>query len=71
MAGPDLALMGGVSNYLLLRGTAEEVAAQAANAVAAGMDVIGPECAIPLTTPLENLKAVARAATQASSHQET
>jgi MtaA/CmuA family methyltransferase len=64
VAGPKLALMGGVSNYLLLRGTAEEVAAQAANAVAAGMDVVGPECAIPLTTPLENLKAVARAVSQ-------
>lgn len=61
-AGPDLALMGGVSNYLLLRGTPDEVAAQAATAVAAGMDVVGPECAIPLTTPLENLKAVARVA---------
>ncbi len=59
MAGPRLALMGGVSNYLLLRGTPDEVAAQAAHAVAAGIDVVGPECAIPLTTPLENLKSVA------------
>ena len=27
---------------------------------AAGIDIVGPECAIPLLTPLENLKAVAR-----------
>jgi [methyl-Co(III) methanol-specific corrinoid protein]:coenzyme M methyltransferase len=61
LAGSRLALMGGVSNYLLLRGTAEQVAAQSAAAVAAGIDVVGPECAIPLSTPLANLKAVAGA----------
>ncbi len=25
---------------------------------AAGVDIIGPECAIPLATPLENLRAI-------------
>ena len=59
LAGPRLALMGGISNFLLLRGTPAEVAAQSRAAVAAGIDVIGPECAIPLTTPLANLEAVA------------
>lgn len=57
-AGPRLALMGGVSNYTLLRGTPEMVRAEVAAARAAGIDVIGPECAIPLATPLENLKAI-------------
>ena len=25
-----------------------------------GVDMIGPECAVPLTTPLENLKEISR-----------
>jgi [methyl-Co(III) methanol-specific corrinoid protein]:coenzyme M methyltransferase len=62
LAGPRLALMGGISNYTLLRGTSAEVAAQARAAESAGIDVVGPECAIPLTTPLANLKAIGGAA---------
>jgi [methyl-Co(III) methanol-specific corrinoid protein]:coenzyme M methyltransferase len=58
-AGPRLALMGGISNLTLLRGTPEEVAAQCQAAIAGDIDVVGPECAIPLTTPLANLRAVA------------
>ena len=58
LAGPGLALMGGISNALLLRGTPAEVQAQARAAVAAGINVVGPECAIPLTTPLANLQAI-------------
>jgi len=61
LAGPDLALMGGVGNYTLLRGTPDEVRAQVAAAVAADIDVVGPECAIPLATPLGNLKAITSA----------
>ncbi len=59
LAGRQLALMGGINNYTLLRGTPEEVAAQRDAAIAAGIDVVGPECAIPLATPLRNLKAIA------------
>ena len=58
LAGEHLALMGGISNFTLLRGTPEEVQTQARGAEAAGIDVVGPECAIPLTTPLANLKAI-------------
>jgi [methyl-Co(III) methanol-specific corrinoid protein]:coenzyme M methyltransferase len=58
LAGPDLALMGGVGNYTLLRGTPDDVRAQVAAAVAGDIDVVGPECAIPLATPLANLKAI-------------
>jgi [methyl-Co(III) methanol-specific corrinoid protein]:coenzyme M methyltransferase len=50
--------MGGISNYKLLRATPEEIAADSAAAVAAGIDVVGSECAIPLLTPLKNLKAI-------------
>lgn len=58
LAGQKLSLMGGVSNLLLLRGTPEEVARQAATAAASGIDIVGPECAIPLGTPIANLKAI-------------
>jgi [methyl-Co(III) methanol-specific corrinoid protein]:coenzyme M methyltransferase len=50
--------MGGVSNYKLLRGNPAEIAADAALAAQAGINVVGPECAIPLTTPLRNLLAI-------------
>lgn len=60
LAGSRLALMGGVGNLTLLRGTEDQVAAQVEAAIAGGIDVIGPECAIPLATPLANLKVIAR-----------
>lgn len=58
LAGDKLALMGGISNYMLLRGTTEQVARAASDAVQAGVDIVGPECAIPLQTPLANLLAI-------------
>jgi len=59
LAGERLSLMGGISNYTLLSGTPQAVGAEAASAIAAGIDVVGPECAVPLGTPLANLQAVA------------
>jgi [methyl-Co(III) methanol-specific corrinoid protein]:coenzyme M methyltransferase len=59
LAGEEMALMGGVSNYKLLRSRPEEIAADAVAAARGGIDIVGPECAIPLATPLENIKAVA------------
>lgn len=59
LAGEELALMGGVSNHKLLTGAPEEIAADTMAARRAGIDVVGPECAIPLATPLANLKAIA------------
>jgi [methyl-Co(III) methanol-specific corrinoid protein]:coenzyme M methyltransferase len=38
-----------------------EVRAEVLRALAAGVPLIGPECAIPLRTPLENLKEIPRA----------
>ena len=58
LAGPRLALMGGISNYKLLRSTPEEIAADREAAALAEIDVIGPECAVPLATPLANLLAI-------------
>ena len=58
LAGDKLSLMGGISNLKLLQATPDEIRTDAELAHAARIDIIGPECAIPLTTPLENLKAV-------------
>jgi MtaA/CmuA family methyltransferase len=59
LAGDRISLMGGISNFELLKSTPESIRADAIEAVRGGIDIVGPECAIPLTTPLENLKAVA------------
>jgi [methyl-Co(III) methanol-specific corrinoid protein]:coenzyme M methyltransferase len=54
--------MGNINNpEVLLQGTPEQAAEQARQAMAAGVQVIGPECAVPLRTPLENLQAITRA----------
>jgi [methyl-Co(III) methanol-specific corrinoid protein]:coenzyme M methyltransferase len=58
LAGEKMALMGGINNIRLLQGTPEEIAAAACQAAQSGIDVIGPECAIPLATPLVNLQAI-------------
>ncbi len=58
LAGERMGLMGGISNYLLLDGTPEQIMAAAADAIAGGIDIIGPECAIPLGVPLANLLAI-------------
>ena len=52
----------GVSNIqALYQGTPEMVIEQVHSAVQAGVRIIGPECAVPLRTPLENLKAITQA----------
>jgi [methyl-Co(III) methanol-specific corrinoid protein]:coenzyme M methyltransferase len=61
--GQRICLIGNVNNsQTLLQGTAEDVRKQVRYAVAAGVDMIAPECAIPLTTPIGNLKALVAAA---------
>jgi len=58
LAGDNLSLNGGISNYKLLRETPDDIIAQANEAKEAGINIIGPECCIPLLTPIENLKAI-------------
>jgi [methyl-Co(III) methanol-specific corrinoid protein]:coenzyme M methyltransferase len=61
--GGRMALVGCINNaQALYQGTPEDVYKQARYAIEAGVDIIGPECAIPLATPLENLKAIVDAA---------
>ena len=60
--GSRVSLVGNVNNpQALLQGTPEDVYRQARYAIEAGVDIIGPECAIPLATPLANLQAIAAA----------
>ena len=54
-----ISLVGNINNtQCLLRGTPEDVYKQARYSIAAGVDILAPECAVPLQTPLENLKAI-------------
>ena len=52
-------LAGNINNPITLfaRGP-EEASAEAQLAIDAGVDIIAPECAVPLQTPVENLKAI-------------
>jgi MtaA/CmuA family methyltransferase len=61
--GHRISLVGNVNNpETLFMGTPEDVYKQARCAIEAGINIIGPECAIALPTPLENLKAIVSAA---------
>ena len=62
-----ISLMGNINNpEILLHGTPQQVAEQTRYARAAGIQVIGPECAVPLITPLANLQAITRAVEETS-----
>ncbi len=62
LAGGRITLMGNLNNpELLLRGTPEQVRTEARRVHEAGVDIIAPECAVPLTTPTANLRAIAEA----------
>jgi len=61
--GQKISLIGNINNpQALLQGTPEDVFKQARYAIEAGVHIIAPECAIPLSTPLENLRAIVEAA---------
>jgi [methyl-Co(III) methanol-specific corrinoid protein]:coenzyme M methyltransferase len=58
-------LVGNVSNKnVLFGGTPEDVYQQARYSMEAGVDILAPECAVPLQTPIANLKAIVGAARQ-------
>ena len=61
--GPDMRLVGNVNNpHALFKSPPEVAYAESVRAMNAGVRCVGPECAIPLLTPAENLRAIARAA---------
>jgi len=65
--GKDMSLIGNINNpEILMSGSPNDVRAQTLYALEAGVEIVAPECAIPLTTPLENLLAIAHAAKEFS-----
>jgi len=61
-AGEGLALMGGVNDpYTLASGNVEGVHREVREALDAGIDIIAPECAVPLNAPLRGLRAIREA----------
>lgn len=60
LAGERLSLMGGTSNLRVIKsGTPQMVAEDVKEKVGAGIDIIGPECAVPLDAPFANMKILA------------
>ncbi len=60
LAGEKLSLMGGTNNFTAVRnGPAPDIAQEVQEKLAAGIDIIGPECAVPLDAPWINLRTIA------------
>jgi MtaA/CmuA family methyltransferase len=63
LAGRNLALMGGTSNFSIVRsGTPATISQDIAEKLRAGIDIIGPECAVPLDAPYHNLRTIVETA---------
>ncbi len=59
----EMSLVGNVANKdVLFGGAPEDVYKQARYSIEAGVDILAPECAVPLQTPIANLKAIVKAA---------
>jgi MtaA/CmuA family methyltransferase len=57
LAGERLSLMGGTSNLTIIRkGTPEQIVADIREKKENRIDIIGPECAVPLDAPYENMR---------------
>ena len=70
LAGDRLALMGGTSNINLIRnGSPELITQDVQEKIATGIDIIGPECAVPLDAPMKNLVWLAREAKRLGANQ--
>lgn len=60
LAGEKLSLMGGTSNLEVIRnGDFEIIQNEVKEKIKNGIDIIGPECAVPLDAPFENMKILA------------
>ena len=58
-----MTLMGNINNpETLLTGTVDQVAEACRKVVRSGVQILSPECAVPLHTPLENLRALVKVA---------
>ena len=60
LAGERLSLMGGTSNLdVIHKGTPEQVIEDVNEKIRCKIDIIGPECAVPLDAPYANMKLLA------------
>jgi len=67
LADERLALMGGSSNYRITReGSPETIRADVAEKLQQHIDIVGPECAVPLDAPYQNLVTLAEEAKKQS-----
>jgi len=67
LAGEKMALMGGTANIGIVRnGTARSITDDIRENLRSGIDIIGPECAVPLDAPYDNLKTIAEVAKRLS-----
>jgi MtaA/CmuA family methyltransferase len=65
LAADHLALMGGTSNIDVIRnGTEDDVRRDVAAKLRCGIDILGPECAVPLDAPYANMVALSAAVKQ-------
>ena len=63
--GTRMSLVGNVNiPQVLFQGTPDDVYRQVRYSIEAGFGIIAPECAIPLATPMENLRAIVEAAAE-------
>jgi MtaA/CmuA family methyltransferase len=61
-AKATMVLVGNINNgETLTNGSADDVRREVCRALDAGIDIIAPECAVPLSAPIDNIKAVADA----------
>ena len=58
-----MTLMGNINNpTVLLKGSHAEVLVACQKAIQGGVQILSPECAVPLITPIDNLRALVKAA---------
>ena len=63
IVGDRMTLMGNVNcPRTLMTGSVESVREEALRAVRAGVEIIGPECVVALSTPITNMKAIVQVA---------
>ena len=61
--------MGAINNpTILLGGTPEMVAEASREVIAGGVQILSPECAVPLTTPIRNLRVLVEVAEELRPH---
>lgn len=64
--GGRIAMVGNVNNPVtLFTGSPNQVGDEVRANLAAGVHLVGPECAIPLRTPIANLRAIREAVLEA------